>query len=137
MLRYLPLCFVLLATPSAAATFSCASPEGDLTLSVERVYDAASNSFDIASARFQIAGDIGYTSADDPNNGGTVTLVNVVVDPSTMTFDFHLVAPEIPYDGDVAMVRLVTLNEGQETATGGVIRVVAGGVWPLFCTTAE
>lgn len=134
MLRLLPI-LALAATPAAAGTFTCADPTGEVTLEIFQTYDGKANAFDVASAKFQIVDDLGYTSEDDPSNGGTVTLVNKAVDPWMMNFDFHLVAPD--YDNDIASVRLVTLSEGNAIATGGVLRVVAGGVWPVACTETE
>lgn len=138
MFRLLPILLVACATPAAAYTLDCKDPAGDLTyFEIVETFDGATGAYALVSTRLQIMEEMTYTSADDPVNGGDISFVNVVQDPSTLDFDLHLLNPEEGYDVIVASVRLNRTQHGAQEGIGGTLNVGGGGAFGVACSKRE
>ena len=122
--------YCLMTAMAAADEYSCRSIGGEGAVTVEFSFRISSGAYAVASAGFQIEGDIGYsTSATEPTSLATVT--GVEGDDEHFRFSLHYTDAE--YDGDIATVHVATLSEGAHTLTAGVLHVVGGGLWPIQC----
>lgn len=137
MLRLLPIIAVVLASPAAAHTQDCVDPKSEVTLQIVESYDEATGVFGLVSAGFKIVDDLGYTSAKDPSNDGDVTLVDVIQDWETLSFDMHLLNTAKGYDTVVGSIRMSRAQEGSMEAIGGTLHVGGGGAWAMTCSKAE
>lgn len=138
MLRILPILLIVCATPAAAYTLDCKDPAGDLNyFEIVETFDDATGTYALVSTRLKIMDEIGYTSAQDPVNGGDISFLNVTQDTSTLDFDLHLLNPEEGYDVIVASVRLNRTQHGSQEGIGGTLNVGGGGAFGVACTKRE
>jgi len=113
-----------------ADEYACRSLEGESPVTLDFALRSASDAYSVTSAAFQIEGDIGYsTVASEPTALATVTGVEATSED--VRFSLHYT--DANYDGDVATVHVVTLADGAQILTAGVLRVVGGGLWPVRC----
>jgi hypothetical protein len=118
-----------LATPAAAETYRCSSLAGEPAVTFEATTRHSSGAWAVISAGFQIEGDIGYaTDADDPRDRAAVN--HVEIDDDEVAFDLEAGEVGGPL---AASIHLVTMSEGAHELTGGLLRVVAGGLWIVQC----
>ena len=132
MLRALTLAVVLAASTTVARSesYDCRSLSGEPTATLSFTTRYSSGDYAVMAAEFQIEDDIGYsTTATEPTS--LATLSGVEIDSGNVEFRFHY--KDANYDGDVATVHVVTLSEGANSLTAGVLQVSAGGLWAVQC----
>jgi hypothetical protein len=126
----LAFCAVLASgVPALAVDLHCVGP-ADLEIPV--FVDVTLNEAGEAeNAMFEIQGDMSYTTIAE-QEANRSTIVPVSSDSEHVRFKLHYAYQD--YDSDVAEIWLVKLWEVSQSATGGVLSVAGGGVWPLACT---
>lgn len=119
----------LLASPAAAAGWMSCSDAGGLATIDYFVADQAEFS---VTAVTVTAGERVWAS--DPANGpGDTIFVGEFYDNAAATFVDAIDELLI----EVAELKLFKATEGEETAYGGVLRIVGLGAWPVACTPSE
>jgi hypothetical protein len=113
-----------------AETYSCRSLDGETPVTLDFTTSYSNGAYAVDSAAFQIEDDLGYsTTAIEPTS--LATLTGADVSSESLRFSFHY--QDADYDGDVATVHVVTLSEGANALTAGVLQVVGGGLWSIRC----
>jgi hypothetical protein len=114
---------------AAAEEYRCHSVAGEPAVTFEATTRHSSGAWAVMSAKFQIEGDIGYsTDAEDPRDQAAVNHVDI--DDDEVAFDLEAGEVGGPL---AASVHLVTMFEGAHELTGGLLHVVAGGLWIVQC----
>jgi hypothetical protein len=107
--------------------------DGDWPVHLEAEVRHSSGANAVTRASVQIEDDIGYsTTATEPT--ALVTVTDVTASSGQLRFSLHY--RDEDHEVDVATVYLATLSEGAHSVTGGVLRVVGGGLWVVRCTVS-
>jgi hypothetical protein len=119
----------VLGSPAAAESYRCTSLAGAPAVTFAATTRHSSGAWAVISAKVQIEGDISYsTDAQDPRDRAAVD--HVEIDDDEVAFDLEAGQVGGPL---AASVHLLTVSEGAHELTGGVLHVVAGGLWVVQC----